>query len=62
MLQPKELAGAMSLDGYKFTGTKGDQVKQIGNAWPRRLGQALIQSLLVDYATRRKAGDLEAIA
>lgn len=62
MLQPKELAGAMSLDGYTFRGTKGDQVKQIGNAWSRRLGQALIRSLLKDYVQVRADKKLEATA
>jgi DNA (cytosine-5)-methyltransferase 1 len=51
MLQPRELARAMSFgDGYTFTGTKGEQVKQIGNAWPCRLGQALIEALIGEYA------------
>jgi DNA (cytosine-5)-methyltransferase 1 len=54
MLKPHELASAMSLgDGYKFAGNQGDQVKQIGNAWPRRLGQALIGELLKEYAPAR---------
>lgn len=46
MLQPHELAGAMSLDGYRFTGTKGDQVKQIGNAVPKRMARELCLSML----------------
>lgn len=51
MLKPHELAAAMSFDrDYQFAGTKSDQVKQIGNAWPCRLGQALIGALLADYA------------
>jgi DNA (cytosine-5)-methyltransferase 1 len=51
MLQPHELARAMSFgDGYKFTGNKSEQVKQIGNAWPCRLGQALIETIIGEYA------------
>lgn len=47
MLQPRELARAMGFaETYMFTGTKGDQVKQIGNAWPVNLGRALIRELL----------------
>jgi DNA (cytosine-5)-methyltransferase 1 len=51
MLQPHELAAAMSFGAeYSFTGTRGDQVRQIGNAWPVRLGQALITSLIQRHA------------
>lgn len=46
MLQPHELAAAMSLDNYKLMGNKTDQVKQIGNAVPERLARALCRSLL----------------
>lgn len=63
MLKPHELARAMSFsDDYQFAGTQGDQVKQIGNAWPCRLGQALLETLLEEYAIRRRGGRLEAIA
>lgn len=31
---------------YKFTGTKTDQVKQIGNAVPRRLARAIVAAAL----------------
>ncbi|MFT3992427.1 MAG: HNH endonuclease [Luteolibacter sp.] len=31
---------------YQFTGTKTDQVKQIGNAVPRRLARALVAAVL----------------
>jgi hypothetical protein len=42
MLKPHELARAMSFgDDYQFAGNQGEKVKQIGNAWPCRLGQAL---------------------
>ena len=47
MLQPHELAAAMSFDkDYQFAGNKTDQVKQIGNAVPVRTATALCQSLL----------------
>lgn len=46
MLQPHELAGAMSLDLYKFKGNKADQVRQIGNAVPKRTAQALCHTIL----------------
>lgn len=47
MLQPHELALAQGFPkGYKFTGTKTDQVKQIGNAVPRRLARALVGAVL----------------
>lgn len=43
MLQPHELAAAQGFRrDYKFTGTKTEQVKQIGNAVPRRLARALV--------------------
>ena len=55
MLKPHELAAAMSFgEDYQFAGNQGEQVKQIGNAWPCRLGQALIQALLSDYAIRKR--------
>jgi DNA (cytosine-5)-methyltransferase 1 len=41
MLQPHELSAAMSFPkGYRFTGTKEDAVKQIGNAVPVKLARA----------------------
>jgi DNA (cytosine-5)-methyltransferase 1 len=47
MLQPHELALAQGFPkGYQFTGTKTDQVKQIGNAVPRRLARALVAAVL----------------
>lgn len=47
MLQPHELAAAMSFPpGYHFTGTKEDQVKQIGNAVPTETAAALAAALL----------------
>lgn len=42
MLQPHELAAAMSFPaGYVFAGNRSDKVRQIGNAVPVRLAQAL---------------------
>jgi len=47
MLQPHELAAAMSFDrGYTFKGTKADRVRQIGNAVPVRTARALCETLL----------------
>lgn len=47
MLQPHELAGAQSFSKkYKFTGTKTEQVKQIGNAVPPKLAEALCKAAL----------------
>lgn len=46
MLQPHELAAAMGFDGYKFAGTKTDQVRQIGNAVAVRTARALCAGML----------------
>lgn len=47
MLQPHELALAQGFPrGYQFAGTKTDQVKQIGNAVPRRLARAIVGAVL----------------
>ena len=47
MLQPNELAAAMSFPrDYKFYGTKEQQVKQIGNAVPVELARAHARALL----------------
>lgn len=47
MLQPHELAAAMSFpSNYEFTGNREAKVKQIGNAVPLRTAKALCQSLL----------------
>jgi DNA (cytosine-5)-methyltransferase 1 len=54
MLQPKELALAMSFPSkYTFTGTKADQVKQIGNAVPCETAKALCKSALQRPVSRR---------
>ncbi len=47
MLQPHELAAAMSFPkDYQFMGNRGDQVKQIGNAVPVQLARAHARALL----------------
>jgi len=47
MLTPKELAAAMSFPpDYIFTGTRDNQVKQIGNAVAVRTAKALTKSLI----------------
>lgn len=47
MLQPHELALAQGFPKhYQFTGNKSDQVKQIGNAVPRRLARALVAATI----------------
>lgn len=47
MLQPHELAAAQGFPaGFRFAGTKGDAVKQIGNAVPRGLAKALVLGAL----------------
>jgi DNA (cytosine-5)-methyltransferase 1 len=47
MLQPHELAAAQGFrKEYVFTGTKAEQVKQIGNAVPRRLARALVAAAM----------------
>ena len=43
MLQPHELAAAQSFPSdYIFTGTKGEVIRQIGNAVPPKLAEALV--------------------
>lgn len=47
MLQPHELAAAQSFpEDYTFSGNKGEVVKQIGNAVPRKTAKALCKALL----------------
>lgn len=46
MLQPHELAAAMSFENYKFAGNRCEQIKQIGNAVPVRISKALCKELL----------------
>lgn len=52
MLQPHELAAAQGFPAdYKFTGTKTDQVKQIGNAVPCGIARALVSAVLTQRAS-----------
>jgi DNA (cytosine-5)-methyltransferase 1 len=47
MLQPHELAAAMSFKpDYEFTGNREQKVKQIGNAVPLKTAKALCEALL----------------
>jgi DNA (cytosine-5)-methyltransferase 1 len=49
MLQPHELAAAMSFPKtYHFVGNREKVVKQIGNAVPVNLAKALCQTILTD--------------
>lgn len=49
MLQPHELAAAMSFPPeYQFAGNRQDKVKQIGNAVPVRTATALCRAILED--------------
>lgn len=51
MLQPHELALAQGFPaGYQFTGNKTEQVKQIGNAVPRRLARAICAAVVSQNA------------
>lgn len=55
MLQPHELAAAMSFPKeYKFTGKREEVVKQIGNAWPGELALALCKAIAIDYAPKKR--------
>lgn len=55
MLQPHELAAAMSFPkSYVFHGTREEVVKQIGNAWAGELSYALSLELVKDYAPKAK--------
>jgi DNA (cytosine-5)-methyltransferase 1 len=56
MLQPHELARAMSFpDDYRFSGNREAKVKQIGNAVPVNLAEALCESLLGGYSRKDEA-------
>ena len=56
MLQPHELAAAMSFPKtYKFTGTREEVVKQIGNSWAGELSKALCLSAVQDFAPKKRA-------
>jgi DNA (cytosine-5)-methyltransferase 1 len=63
MLKPSELARATSFpESYRFAGNQGDQVKQIGNAWPGELGLRLTSTLIKAYAPARGVRGLEVVA
>jgi DNA (cytosine-5)-methyltransferase 1 len=54
MLQPHELAAAMSFPKtYQFTGTREEVVKQIGNSWAGELSKALCVAAIHDFAPKR---------
>jgi DNA (cytosine-5)-methyltransferase 1 len=46
MLRPHELASAMGFEKYIFTGSRQQQVKQIGNAVSVEMARALIRAIL----------------
>lgn len=46
MLRPHELARAMGFENYRFTGTREEQVKQIGNAVEVNTAKALVRAIL----------------
>lgn len=55
MLQPHELAAAMSFPKtYKFTGTREEVVKQIGNSWAGELSKALCVAAVKDFAPKQR--------
>ena len=56
MLQPRELARAMSFpDTYEFAGSREFRVKQIGNAVAVSLAKSLCRSFLTEYQQKRAA-------
>lgn len=62
MLQPHELAAAQGFPkGYKFTGKKSTQVKQIGNAVPHYTAKALCGVLLDRYRAKENGPQPERI-
>ncbi len=55
MLQPHELAAAMSFPkSYHFVGNREQKVKQIGNAVPVRLARALCSGIVSNWRTKAK--------
>lgn len=54
MLQPHELAAAMGFHGYQFSGTKTDQVRQIGNAVSVDVAEALAGSVMDSMSGRTR--------
>jgi DNA (cytosine-5)-methyltransferase 1 len=60
MLRPHELSGGQGFPpDYRFTGNQGDQIKQIGNAWPCATAHALCCSVLERYAEERAPRRIE---
>jgi DNA (cytosine-5)-methyltransferase 1 len=54
MLQPHELAAAMSFPkSYQFTGKREDVVRQIGNSWPGELSYALNYTIAAQYQPKQ---------
>lgn len=65
MLQPRELAAAMGFpDSYEFAGNKTETTKQIGNAVPVHLAEALVSRLLAgrDPTLRSFASENSSVA
>jgi DNA (cytosine-5)-methyltransferase 1 len=63
MLQPHELAAAQGFPkGYRFTGNKSDQVKQIGNAVPCGLARAIVAAVLTQNSDVSWLHKTEAVA
>ncbi len=64
MLEPHELAAAMGFDEedrrYEFTGTKTEQIKQIGNAVSVRKMKACVGAIMADVAPALR--DLQAVS
>jgi DNA (cytosine-5)-methyltransferase 1 len=58
MLEPKELAAAHSMGGYKFHGGRSMQVKQIGNGVPAGLSEALTGHILNQYSQVQEENDV----
>lgn len=58
MLQPTELAAATGFpSNYKFTGTKVEIVKQIGNAVPPNFAKALFATMLKEEKKQEYKND-----
>ncbi len=59
MLEPHELAAAMGFDSeeakYEFSGTKTEQIKQIGNAVSVAKMKACVGALMADAAPKKKS-------
>ena len=57
MLQPAELARAMGYEKYEITGSREEQVKQIGNAVSVRTARALCLAILPRFVKRVSTSD-----